>query len=108
MTSTLQRGRRATQRERLLAGMVRAANRDGYARANVTSVIAEAGVSRPTFYDYFADKDDCFLAALADAQLRLLGDVRVAVEGERPSARCSRPSARSSPSRARSRRPRGF
>ncbi len=54
--------RKRTQRERLIAGMVMAARRHGYAGANVSRVIARAGVSRPTFYEYFADKDDCFLA----------------------------------------------
>jgi AcrR family transcriptional regulator len=83
MNTTSQKGRKGTQRDRLLAGMITAANRGGYARANVTAVIGEAGVSRPTFYDYFADKDDCFLAALADVQERLLAKVREAVEDER-------------------------
>ena len=78
----LARGRKSTQRERLLAGMVTSANRDGYTGANVSKIIAEAGVSRPTFYDYFEDKDDCFLAALHDIQQRLLGEVRDV--GDRP------------------------
>ncbi len=64
--------RKSTQRERLLNGMVEAANRDGYAGAGVSQVIANAGVSRPTFYDYFADKDDCFLAAHREIAHRLL------------------------------------
>jgi AcrR family transcriptional regulator len=73
-----------TQRERLLAGLRSAANRDGYARATVSAVIAEAGVSRPTFYEHFSDRDDCFLAALADAQQRLLAEVRASVEQQPP------------------------
>ena len=73
-----------TQRERLLAGVVAAANRGGYARANVSAVIAEAGVSRRTFYDVFADRDDCFLAALAGAQEQLLGEISRMVAAERP------------------------
>ncbi|MFI4977797.1 MAG: TetR/AcrR family transcriptional regulator [Solirubrobacterales bacterium] len=84
MTTTLQAGRKATQRERLLTGMMTAANRGGYAGANVSNVIAEAGVSRPTFYDYFADKDDCFLAALTDVHERLLGEIRKTVGEESP------------------------
>jgi AcrR family transcriptional regulator len=71
--------RKATQRERLLAGMLATANRDGYAGANVSAVIAHAGVSRPTFYDYFADKDDCFLAVHRDISGRLLEQIRHAV-----------------------------
>jgi AcrR family transcriptional regulator len=75
INTEMQKGRRSTQRERLLAGMVAAANRDGYASASVTAVITQAGVSRPTFYEYFNDRDDCFLAALSDAQARLAGEV---------------------------------
>lgn len=58
-----QRGRKSTQRERLLAGMVEVAVQEGYAGASVARVIAHAGVSRPTFYDYFDDRQACFLAA---------------------------------------------
>src|SRR5664279_4664888 len=79
-----QKGRKSTQRERLLAGMVTTANRDGYAGANVSKIIAEAGVSRPTFYDYFTDKDDCFLGALGDINQRLLAEIRQAVEDHPP------------------------
>lgn len=79
----LQSPRKATQRERLLAAMIWAANRDGYAGANVSNVIGEAGVSRPTFYDYFTDREDCFIATVADVHKRLLGQVRDVV-AERP------------------------
>jgi AcrR family transcriptional regulator len=75
----LQTRRKSTQRERLLNGVITAANHAGYARANVSAVIAEAGVSRPTFYEYFTDKDECFLAALADIHEGLLEQVRQAV-----------------------------
>jgi AcrR family transcriptional regulator len=84
INTTLARGRRSTQRERLLAGMLAAANRDGYARATVSAVIAEAGVSRPTFYEYFADRDDCFLMAQRHAQGRLLAEVRELVQALPP------------------------
>jgi len=79
INTPLQKGRKATQRERLLAGMVAAANKEGYAGASVSAVIGAAGVSRPTFYDYFADRDDCFVATIVDVHERLLGDVRAAV-----------------------------
>jgi len=64
--------------------MIAVGNRDGYAGANVSAVIAQAGVSRPTFYEYFTDKDDCFLATLADTNERLLVEVRHAVESHAP------------------------
>jgi AcrR family transcriptional regulator len=79
-----QKGRRSTQRERLLGAMIDVAGHDGLAAATIANVISHAGVSRPTFYEYFSDRDDCLLAALADVQQQLLADVRSAVEGEAP------------------------
>jgi AcrR family transcriptional regulator len=73
--------RKRTQRERLLTGMVEATNRRGYAGASVSAVIGEAGVSRPTFYEYFADRDDCFRASVEDVQQELLGAVERALHG---------------------------
>jgi AcrR family transcriptional regulator len=43
-------------RERLLDAAVRCVARDGMAGANIVAVAAEAGVSRPTVYRYFADR----------------------------------------------------
>lgn len=60
------------------------AAREGYPAATVARVIAHAGVSRSTFYDYFSDREDCLLAALADIQERLLRDVGRAVRSEAP------------------------
>jgi AcrR family transcriptional regulator len=71
--------RKSTQRERLLRGMVDTTNRRGYAGASVSAVIEEAGVSRPTFYEYFSDRDDCFRAAIEDAHTRLLNDIEEAI-----------------------------
>lgn len=53
----------ALQRARLLLGMVRAVARLGYAKTRVADVIAEAQLSRKTFYQQFKDKEDCYLAA---------------------------------------------
>ncbi len=84
INTPLQNRRKATQRERLLKGMIVAANRDGYAGANVSAVIGEAGVSRPTFYDYFEDRDDCFVATVVDVHQRLLEKMRDAITLEPP------------------------
>jgi AcrR family transcriptional regulator len=67
-------------RERLTAAMIAAANRDGYTGATVSAVVAEAGVSRPTFYEHFNDRDDCFLQTLTESQTELLEQIRTAVE----------------------------
>jgi AcrR family transcriptional regulator len=72
--------RKSTQRERLLVGLTDVTNRRGYAAATVTAVIAEAGVSRPTFYEYFADRDDCFRRTIEAVQDELLAEVSMALK----------------------------
>lgn len=54
---------REAQRARMLSAMVEAVADKGYARVAVADVIQRAGVSRKTFYEQFANKEDCFLAA---------------------------------------------
>jgi AcrR family transcriptional regulator/DNA-binding MarR family transcriptional regulator len=62
------------QRSRMLAAAVDAVEEVGYARMTVAQVISRARVSRKTFYDVFADREDCFLAAFEQAivQSRLI------------------------------------
>jgi AcrR family transcriptional regulator len=55
--------------------------RDGYAAATIAQVIREAGVSRPTFYDYFTSKEDCFLAALREVHQDLRASIAEAIAG---------------------------
>lgn len=62
---------RAVQRERLLMAAIRAAAELGYRGMNVQDVIDRAGVSRPTFYEHFANKDACFVAAFDAGATRL-------------------------------------
>jgi AcrR family transcriptional regulator len=62
---------RAIQRERLLVAMLNAAADLGYLGTNVQDVIDRAGVSRPTFYEHFSNKEDCFLAAFDSSADRL-------------------------------------
>lgn len=54
---------RAVQRERLIVAILNAVAELGYLETNVQDVIDRAGVSRPTFYEHFSNKEDCFLAA---------------------------------------------
>lgn len=61
----------AVQRERLIAAMLRAATEIGYRQATVQDVIDRAGISRPTFYEHFANKEDCFLVAFEATAARL-------------------------------------
>jgi AcrR family transcriptional regulator/DNA-binding MarR family transcriptional regulator len=68
---------RAIQRARLIAAAVDTVEELGYARMTVARVISRAGISRKTFYDIFADREDCFLAAFEHA---LAEASRVAIE----------------------------
>ena len=52
-----------SQRERLIDGIARTVARRGYAATPVAEVLKVSGISRRTFYEQFADKEDCFLAA---------------------------------------------
>jgi AcrR family transcriptional regulator len=52
------------QRARMIAALVEVARERGAARVTVANVVGCSGVSRRTFYEMFADRDACFLAAL--------------------------------------------
>jgi AcrR family transcriptional regulator len=71
----------ASQRERLLNGMARAVAKRGYTQATVAQAIANAGVSRSTFYEHFADKEDCFLAVSRELAPVLAQELLQAVQG---------------------------
>ncbi len=62
---------KAVQRERLLAAMIGAATEIGYSALTVQNVLTRAGISRPTFYEQFEDKEACFLAAFEAAASRM-------------------------------------
>ncbi len=62
---------RAIQRERMLAAMLVTVNELGYRTLTVQDVLTRAGISRPTFYEQFEDKEDCFLAAFDSATDRM-------------------------------------
>ena len=52
-----------SQRDRMLVAMADAVAEKGYVHVAVADVIDRAGVSRRTFYEHYANKEECFLAA---------------------------------------------
>jgi TetR/AcrR family transcriptional regulator len=50
------------QRARIYGAMVEAVASSGYQETSVKQVVALAGVSRRSFYEQFANKEECFLA----------------------------------------------
>lgn len=71
------------QRRRMLAAMVVEAAERGVGSVTVAHVVARSGVSRRTFYEIFADREDCFLAAFDDGIEGLARNVIPVYERER-------------------------
>ena len=72
------------QRERILAAVIAAVGTKGYAATTIGDITRRARVSRDTFYEQFANKQGCFLAAY-DATTRELLDEMVAAGTSQPS-----------------------
>ncbi len=72
------------QRERMLAAVVGAVAEKGYGSTTIGDITGRARVSRDTFYQQFASKEECFLAAY-DAMTRNLLDEMVAAGTSRES-----------------------
>ena len=68
----------ASQRARLLEAVGRAVAGRGYAAATIDDIVRGAGVSKKTFYEHFADKQECFVAAYEAAAEELFRRVREA------------------------------
>lgn len=73
-----------TRRQVILEAMVRVVGRQGYKATSVAEVIEEANVSRTTFYKYFEDKHECFLAAYDMVTERVLAAVIANCDAEQP------------------------
>jgi len=72
-----------SQRNRILDAMAHAVAERGYDATAVADVLELAGVSRKTFYEHFADKQDCFIATYDTVFGRLLEGAVGAYEAER-------------------------
>jgi AcrR family transcriptional regulator len=62
-----------SQRSRLLIAIVQVIAEKGYAATTVADIVERAAVSRSTFYEQFADKGACFLAAFSFAVEYVIG-----------------------------------
>jgi AcrR family transcriptional regulator len=73
-----------SQRERLLAAVVRVTAAKGYEAVSVADILEQAGVGRQSFYELFNDKLDCLLAAHDLLVDDLEATAAVAFEGPQP------------------------
>jgi AcrR family transcriptional regulator len=89
-TQALPRGRHGlprelvveNQRARLISGMIATVAESGYGKATIANVIKPAKVSRRTFYENFANREDCYRAAYEASLEFLQGRVAKATAGE--------------------------
>jgi AcrR family transcriptional regulator len=66
------------QRSRLLAGAITTIDELGYPRATIGRITARARLSRRTFYQMFANRDECFAAALEEVAAAIGGELSAA------------------------------
>jgi AcrR family transcriptional regulator len=69
------------QRARIVVAMTELVRERGVSRINVAHIVARSGVSRRTFYELFADREACLLAAFEHALERATAVVLPAYEG---------------------------
>src|SRR5256886_15433240 len=65
--------RLTVQRERLLEAAAEVFARTGYAEASEEAIAREAGMSKATFYEHFANKEEAILALFDEAAQVALG-----------------------------------
>lgn len=68
------------QRERILTALVDVVAERGYNATTVANITKAASVSRRTFYEHFADKEACFLAAYEMVADHIVSSMRTAAE----------------------------
>jgi AcrR family transcriptional regulator len=81
------RGRaRADQGSRLLRAIVEVVAQHGYSEAKIGEIAARAHVSRASFYEHFASKEECFLCAQRELNERVATELASAAGQAEPSA----------------------
>jgi AcrR family transcriptional regulator len=68
------------QRERITTALVDTVAERGYNATTVANITKAASVSRRTFYEHFADKEACFLAAYEMVAEHIAASMRAAAE----------------------------
>ena len=73
--------RRSVQRDRLFEAAANVFAESGYAEATAETIARAAGMSKATFYEHFANKEECILALFDDAAARVLAAMGEAAAG---------------------------
>jgi AcrR family transcriptional regulator len=73
-------GTNREHRSRVLEGMAHAVSRKGYGETTIADIVAEASVSRRTFYEHFTSKADCLIALYEASSRNALKVLREAID----------------------------
>jgi AcrR family transcriptional regulator len=68
----------------LINGLAAAVSDKGYAASTIADIVAHARVSKRTFYEHFADKEECLMALYSDACDQLMAVLRSAGTSDQP------------------------
>jgi AcrR family transcriptional regulator len=71
-------------RSDLTHGLAAAVSEKGYAASTIADIVTHARVSKRTFYEHFADKEECLMALYADACDQLMSVLRTAGSADQP------------------------
>ncbi|HEV7900098.1 MAG TPA: TetR/AcrR family transcriptional regulator [Planosporangium sp.] len=74
----------AQVRADLISGLAAAVSDKGYAASTIADIVAHARVSKRTFYEHFADKEECLMALYGDSCDRLMAVLRTAGSPDQP------------------------
>jgi AcrR family transcriptional regulator len=77
-------GHLATPRQRLLDAMADSIAHVGYQQTTVGDIVAHAQTSRRTFYQYFADREDCLVALLRCTHLNAIRAISSGINRSSP------------------------
>jgi AcrR family transcriptional regulator len=70
----------ADQRERLYEATIKSVNERGFVATTISDLVAGAGVSRRSFYEHFANKEECLLATYDELIGRLTARIVAAYD----------------------------
>src|SRR5687768_18488579 len=79
--------RQSVQRERLFEAAAAVFARAGYAEATAEAIARTAGMSKATFYEHFANKEECILALFDEAATEVLRAMARAADSAGPDPR---------------------
>ncbi|MGH3741397.1 MAG: TetR/AcrR family transcriptional regulator [Micromonosporaceae bacterium] len=71
-------------RQRLLDGLAASIAEVGYRNTTVAHIVRRARTSRRTFYQYFRDKEACFVGLLTDANADMIRQISQSVDPHAP------------------------